>query len=209
VRVPVAPGPAFPPAVPFHPATLLIAWGVFALFVQQTPLAVLGAIAVIALPAAWWRAHRRCRSLLRRARWLFLSIIVLFAFATPGRPLVAGLTAEGLTLAAEHTLRLALLLATLGVVHEILGNRGLLAGLHFVLAPLAWWRNLRERIVARLMLVLDYVENGPGVRGWRAWLSDPPLGGAESLDLPLFPMGFADWATLTLLAAGVAWYVWR
>ncbi len=194
----------------FHPATLLIVWGAFALFVQQGSLTLLALLAAVLLPAALWRAPSRCRGLLRRARWLFVSIIVLFSFATPGRPLVAGLTAEGLSLAAEHSGRLALLLASLAVIHEILGNAGLLSGLHFVLSPLAYWHNLRERIVARLMLVLDYVENGPGAGGWRAWLSDPAAGGVERLELPVFAMGFADWLVLGLLAvAGVVWGAWR
>lgn len=192
----------------FHPATVLLAWGVFALLLQELPPAALGAAVAILLPAAWWRAPGRCRSLLRRARWLFLSIVILFAFATPGRPLLAGVTAEGLALAAEHGCRLALLLASLAVLHEFLGNAGLLSGLHALLAPLSLWRNLRERIVARLMLVLDFVENGPGEGGWRAWLSDPPVGGVERLSLPRVAMGHADWLALALLAGIAAAGIW-
>jgi hypothetical protein len=192
--------------VAFHPATILAGWGLLALLVQQVPLAGLASISVIVLPLAFARAPRRSWSLLRRARWLLLSIVLLFAFATPGRPLVAGLTAEGLELAAEHGLRLALLLASLAVVHEILGNAGLLAGLHLILAPLASWRNLRPRIVARLLLVLEYVENGPEPGGWRAWLSDPTESGAERLHLPAYCIGSADWTAFAFLAAAaLAW----
>lgn len=190
----------------FHPATLLTAWGLFALAVQQAPLGTLAIIAALTLPAAWLRAPARSWSLLRRARWLILSIALLFAFATPGRPLAAGVTLEGLDMAAEHGLRLLLLLASLAVVHEILGNNGLLAGLHLLLAPLAYWRNLRERIVARLMLVLEYVENGPGAGGWRAWVSDPPSEATESLALPSYGVSAADWAALALFVGlAMAW----
>ena len=157
----------------FHPATLLAGWGLFVLLVQQLPVAGLGALATVVLLMALRRAPARTRSLLRRARWLLLSIVLLFAFSTPGRPLAAGVTVEGLELAGEHGLRLVLLLASLAIVHELVGNGGLLAGLHLILAPLASWRRLRERIVTRLLLVLDYVENGPGPGGWRAWLAEP------------------------------------
>jgi len=163
-------------------------------------------LSALVRPIALIRAPRRTRSLLRRARWLLLSLVLLFAFATPGRPLAAGVTFEGLSLAAEHSLRLALLLASLAIVHEIAGNSGLLAGLYRILAPLASWRQLRQRIVTRLLLVLDYVENGPGPGGWRAWLSEPEEGGSDRLQLPVYPFSMADRAVLaTLAAAAVAW----
>jgi hypothetical protein len=194
--------------VALHPATLLAGWGLFVLMLQQVPVAAAAMLSAIILPIALLRAPRRTRSLLRRARWLLLSIVLLFAFATPGRPLLAGTTAEGLGLAAEHGLRLTLLLASLAIVHEILGNAGLLTGLHLLLAPLASWRQLRERIVTRLLLVLDYVENGPGPGGWRAWLSESKEGGCDRLQLPAYPFGMIDRLVLaTLASAAVAWSV--
>ena len=140
---------------------------------------------------------------------MFVSIVLLFALATPGRPLGFGLTAEGLSLAFEHGCRLALLLASLAVVHEILGNDGLLAGLYVLLSPLGDWRQLRQRVVARLMLVLDYVENGPGEGGWRAWLAEPAGDGVERLTLPRRLAGPRDWIAASALTAlaliGVLW----
>lgn len=187
-----------------HPATLLAGWGLFLLLVQEASLTALAVICALVLPVALIRARRRAWNLLRRSRWLLLSVVVLFAFATPGKPLAAGLTVEGLDLAAAHGLRLVLLLASLAVVHEILGNEGLLAGLHLILAPLASWRQLRQRLVARLLLVLDYVENGPGPGGWRAWLSEPEPGGVERIRLPGYPFGMTDRLAIAVLAAAAA-----
>ena len=188
----------------FHPATILAGWGFLALLAQQAGLVALASACAAILPFAFVRAPDRTLNLLRRARWLLLSIAVLFAFATPGRPLAAGMTVEGLEMAMEHGLRLSLLLASLAVVHEILGNAGLLSGLHLLLAPLGSRRNLRPRIVARLLLVLEYVERGPGAGGWKTWLSDPTEDGVERLGLPAHDIGVADWLAVVLLAGAVA-----
>lgn len=186
-----------------HPATLLFAWGVLVGLLQPMPASTLAWIAVVLLSVAWAFARRRTLVLLRRTRWLFLSIILLFALATPGQrlPGVAGdlgLTQDGILLAAEHALRLLLLLASLAVVHERLGTPGMMVGLHWLLAPLARWRTLRERIVVRLMLVLDHVENAPAAT-WRDWLNRD-IGGPDRLPLAVGALHVADWLALASLA---------
>jgi energy-coupling factor transport system permease protein len=185
-----------------HPATLLFAWGVLAVSLQSSPVSVLALIAAALIPVALFLARRRAWVLLRRARWLLLSIIVLFAFATPGQRLDGfagdmGLTRDGFLLASEHVLRLALLLVSLAVVHETLGTSGMMTGLHWLLTPLAGWRALRERIVVRLMLVLDYVENAPVMR-WRDWLNRD-LAGPDHLELAAGSLGLFDWLVLVAL----------
>jgi hypothetical protein len=161
--------------------------------------------ALIAVPAALVWSPSRIRRLLTRTRWLFLSIALLFLFAVPGERLAGlagdmGMTVEGLSMAAEHLLRLLLLLATLAMLHERLGNHGLVTGLHWLLAPLASWRTMRERIVVRLILVLDYVEGTPA-SDWREWLSPDVAPGLAHLSLETRAAGFRDW--LALAAIGV------
>lgn len=165
-------------------------------------IAALAWAAVFLLPLCLLSARRRTRQLVRRTRWLLLSIMVLFALATPGQRLSGslgdlGLTVDGLLLATEHAIRLLLLLATLAVVHERLGTAGFMAGLHWLLAPLAGWRTLRERIVVRLMLVLDYVETAP-LGDWRAWLV-ADMAGPNRLHLAVRRARLADWAMIALL----------
>jgi energy-coupling factor transport system permease protein len=145
-------------------------------------------------------------------RWLLLSIIVMFAFATPGERLPAplgdvGLTYDGLRLAAEHFLRLVLLLATLALLHDRLGSEGMITGLHWLLAPLAGSRRLRERMVVRLMLVLDYVERQPR-GGWRTWLAGD-VAGPESLALTTCRTRVLDWMVLATTLGVMAWWLWR
>jgi len=188
--------------VSFHPATLLFACGVFVALLQPLAAPTLGWIALIVAPLAWAFARRRTLMLIRRTRWLFLSIGLLFALATPGQRLPGtagdlGITHDGLLLAAEHVLRLALLLASLAALHERLGTPGMMAGLHWFLAPIARWRTLRERIVVRLMLVLDYVDSAPAAT-WRDWLGRDPEG-PDQLSLAVGSLRAVDWSVLALL----------
>lgn len=195
-----------------HPATLLVAWAVFVFLLPLAPLPLLPVLLALALATAL-TARRRTLTLLRRARWLLLSIAVLFAFATPGLsvpgwPGQIGMTQDGLLAAGEHLSRLLILLTTLAVVHERLQTAGLLTGLYTLMAPLrpAW----RERIVVRLMLVIEFIEHGDGRAGWRHWLAEDS-GGAARLTLAVRPTDWPDRVVffllaLLVLAAGVlAW----
>lgn len=187
-----------------HPATLLLVWAGFVVLVQPISTSVLAGLAVVLVPWALIVARRRSFLLLRRTRWLLLSIAVLFVLATPGQRLPGtvgdiGVTQDGLLLAAEHVLRLVLLLLSLALLHERLGTAGMMAGLHWLLAPLARWRAMRERIVVRLMLVLDHVENGPA-GNWRAWLNED-VPGPDRMTLSVGSMRSTDWATLAALVA--------
>lgn len=186
-----------------HPAAQLAVWMMLALGMQLLPLSGLVLLSVVVVPAVVIWAPHRAALLLRRSRWLFLSIVLLFAYATPGQPLVAGITIEGLVLALEHGLRLALMLVTLAIVHERLGNGGLLAGLYVLMAPLSHYCQLRQRIVARLLLVLEYVEQGVGPGGWRTWLTETG-GGPDRIELVVAPLAARDWLVLAIAAvAGI------
>ena len=191
-------------SVRFHPATLLFAWGSFVMFLQPLGLVPLAVVAAIILPLCLNFARWRTLVLVRRARWLLLSIAVLFVLATPGQRLPGiggelGLTEDGLVLGGEHLLRLVLLLASLALVHEYLGTSRMMAGLYWLLAPIAGWRAMRERIVVRLMLVLDHVENSPA-RNWRDWLLlDAP--GPDRLALAVTATRPADWIVMLLVFA--------
>jgi hypothetical protein len=193
--------------VALHPATVLLTWISVVLALQSLSLSGVIWAALLLLPLPLILARRRVARLLRRARWLLLSIAIMFALASPGQHLPGilgdfGVTYDGLELAAEHSLRLILLLVTLALVHEVLGTNGLMAGLHWLLAPLSGWRSMRERMVVRLMLVLDYVEATP-VGNWRTWLAPglfESIKGSDAIDLAVYSAGAIDWAVIGLLA---------
>lgn len=196
----------------FHPATLLLLWAEFVLVLPLLPLAILAVLALLACVPALRYARTRTRVLLRRARWLFLSIALLFAFATPGLTMPGplgqiGMTQDGLVLAVEHGARLLLLLATLAVLHEHLGTMGIVTGLHWLLGPLGRWHDWRERIVVRLMLVVEFVESGNGGGGWRDWMGESDMG-PRSLTLAIRRARWPDWLALALVAASAGALAW-
>lgn len=155
----------------WHPVTLLLSWVGFALILQAaSPRLLLGLLMVSLLLAAVFAPARSWR-LLRRSRWLLLSIGVLFLFFSPGEYLPGlagrmGLTYEGVLHTGEQLGRLLAILVSLALLHEGIGTQGLLAGLYWLLGPFAW----RETSVVRLMLALEFVEEKRET-GWREWLA--------------------------------------
>lgn len=192
-----------------HPAAWIALWAVAAILLQLLAPRWLAASSLPALALAAYFAGGDVLRLLRRARWLLLTIGVLFVFATPGERLPApfgslGVTVDGIGAAGEHLLRLVVLLATLAWLWRALGKEGLLNGLHCLLRPFG---PVRDRIVVRLVLALDHVEREAPARDWRSWLGagldddggDAP---AQAVRLPVRPLTTVDRAVL--LACGAA-----
>ena len=98
--------------------------------------------------------------LLRRSRWLLLTMLVMFGWLTPGTPLavVPGATREGLLLAADAIARLLVALATLALLLRSLDPPQLVAGMRAMLAPIELLGFSRDRIAVRLALTLQEVE---------------------------------------------------
>jgi hypothetical protein len=198
----------------FHPATLLALWIAFAVLLQTLALSWLAAIAVPVIGASLLGAGRRALILLRRARWLLLSVLVLFVFGTPGERLPGtagdfGMTFDGLVAGLEQLLRLLLLLVTLAWLHQRLGSNGMVAGFHRLLMPLSAWRDLRERLVVRLLLVLENVDSEPAMT-WRQWLSEPPTGGRDFLVLNDAAITWPDRLAFAAVAVALLWFgFWR
>ncbi|HEX8961358.1 MAG TPA: hypothetical protein VF801_00035 [Rhodocyclaceae bacterium] len=196
----------------FHPATLLLAWAAFAFALAYLPLGVLGWLLAPVMLLALAFARQRTRMLLRRTRWLLLSIAVLFAFATPGLlvpgPLGRlGLTQDGLALAGEHVARLLLLLTSLALLHERLGTQGFVGGLYWLLAPLSRWTGLRERIVVRLMLVVEFVEHDRS-GNWKHWIDEADDSGPASLPLDVRRARWRDRIAVAAVLCALAVLAW-
>jgi hypothetical protein len=192
----------------FHPATLLLSWVGVALSLQWCRWPWLLPLLLITAILSFWLAARRSRQLLWRARWLLFSLLLLFLFATPGEFLPGlagqlGMTREGLEQGAEQIGRLLILLLSLALLHEQLGNQGLMSGLYWLLMPFAW----RDITVVRLMLVLEYVEEKSSVSAWRQWFSEradlPEEEGGATCQLSDQPIARQDRLLILLLGVGI------
>jgi len=186
-----------------HPVSWLVLWAVLAIALNKLPLVALSACALVLLACGERYAGERYRRLIWRSRWLLLSVALLFLFFTPGIYLAdpfgyLGITNEGLHQALTQLGVLVAMLASLALLHEYLGTRGLLAGLYVLMRPLGHFVDRRSTII-KLMLVLDFVERPPA-GGWRAWLQpeldDGGQRGAEVLVLQVLPLSTRDHALL-------------
>lgn len=168
-----------------HPSSRLAIWigGVFLVEQGHGISALVCALALLGIAGLW--ARRRCFALVRRARWLLVSIVLISAWMTPGLPLVQSLgslapTLEGLSEGGEQALQLVSMLAMVAILLELTPVPAIIGGIHGLMWPLRAFPALRERIALRLLLVLQYVESKPpgtggGVagHGWRAWVEYP------------------------------------
>lgn len=101
--------------------------------------------------------------IVKRMKWLFFSIIIIYAFATPGEyiqqfPAVIAPTMEGCTQGFLQIARLLIALATLNLLFATSSNNELMSGLHLLLSPINLMGFNTNKFTARLLLTLDYVE---------------------------------------------------
>ena len=148
-------------------------------------------------------APSHLRLLLRRSRWLLLTMLVMFGWLTPGTPLanIPGASQEGLLLAVENLARLVIALSAVALLLKALTPPELVAGIRVLLAPLALLKISRDRIAVRLALTLNEVESS------RSGGSGEPGHSGTSIALPASVPGTTDFVLGALAAALVigAW----
>lgn len=137
---------------------LWIAGAVALQAVTSQSLLSLATLVVVGAAIAIDRA--RFVRLLRRIRWLLLSIVILFGWMTPGTAIVPFWVAlmptfEGLELAVLHGLRLLALVAWLIFWFAWLPIPEQPTALYRAFFPLVWFGVPLERFAVRLALILD------------------------------------------------------
>lgn len=156
---------------------------------------------------AWWR-------LTRRLRYMLLVLFLLFCWHTPGTLVWPQLgvwspTLEGCRLALDHTARILLVVAIVGLMLRLLNHAQWVQGLYGLLAPLQRLGLPSARLAVRLQLVLQEAEYAERLT-WRDWLSASSAEKQESaLPLRLSPLRTFDvvavTALLLLACTGLLW----
>lgn len=159
----------------FHPAACLIVWLIFAVAIQFYGCWAL--LLVAALLGLFARAaHGRWFGLVRRAKWLLLSLWLILAYGLPG-DLWLGYgwapSLEGIDAASLQAMRLIVLLGSIAWLFEALPQRQFIAGLWVLLQSVRYLGGNADRSVARLALVFDYLEHAPPRGTWRHFLDQP------------------------------------
>ena len=156
----------------------------------------------------WFKAAK-FPNLLHRTRWILVSLLVIYAFATPGMyvfPQAGSLspTMEGLRAGALQIWRLTVLLAALALLLRTTDMTSLLSGLYTLMKPLKPIGVNAERIAVRLWLTLRYAETRRGNAEGKAWIErvrdalEPGTEIAETLRLEVRPFIWSDWLVLAL-----------
>ena len=194
-----------------HPATRLVAWLVLLIAVQCLSGTAL-LLACLLAPLSGGRVMRRGGRLIWRARWLLLSLVLVFAWSVAGEPLWNGSlapTREGLDEALKHLGRLLLVLVSVAAFLEFMPLADLLAATHALLIPFRRFGVDSDRGVVRLMLVLRYVEILPRPRDWKSLLEIPETATCEMIEIDHQAVRWVDGCVMAGLLAGLALFCFR
>lgn len=193
-----------------HPAAQILTWCLLVAAMQMLTLEPLLVVFVPVVLITFVFSRHKFIQLLRRTRWIMLSLLLIYAWSTPGAPLLEMLggfspSREGVSDGVLQLTRLLAALAGLAILLDRLHRQALIAGLHTLFAPLCWFGLSRERIAVRLALTLHYAEVTMLRKiGWQDAMHSlfEPHGEAERhLELPLYRFGIADVLLLTISAA--------
>lgn len=202
----------------FHPAVQVLTWCLMVATMQGLQLGTLLVAAGIILLSAMAVSARKLVQLLRRTRWIMLSLLLVYAYSTPGQPLfdqfgMFSPSREGLADGVLQLARLLAALAGLAILLDRLHRQQLIAGLYTLFVPLQWIGLSRERAAVRLALTLHYAEVAM-LRETQTWqdtlhsLFDPHGEARKQTELPLCGFAAQD-ACLLAGALLMLWLAWR
>lgn len=192
-----------------HPATKILLWLVCAVVAQKLqPLFLLVLSVALVVLLVWFRASKFFE-LLRRTRWILISLLLIYTLITPGMYLFpqlgsAGPTVDGLHAGSLQIWRLLVLLAALALLLRSTGTVSLLSGLYTLMKPFKPLGVNAERIAVRLWLTLRYAEMSRGKMETKSWVErvrnslEPGAEMAETLQLEIWPFSWVDWLVLAL-----------
>jgi len=185
----------------FHPAAQILTWCVLVGILQTLALQALLIAGGLVLLAGFALSRMKFMHLLRRTRWIMLSLLLVYACSTPGQPLLDGLgmyspSREGLIDGVLQLMRLLAALAGLAILLDRLHRLQLIAGLYALFAPLQWLGLSRERLAVRLALTLHYAEVAMlRAQTWQDTLRslfEPHGEMTRQMELPLYRFGIND-----------------
>lgn len=202
--------------VKLHPATQILVWCLLVAALQFLASVRLLMAGGVVLSFAFVLHRHKFLQLVRRTRWIMLSLWMIYAYSTPGQALFDGLgwgspSREGLLDGGLQLIRLLAALAALAVLLDRLHRQQLMAGLYSLFFPLQWMGLSRERLAVRLALTLHYAEVAMlrETRTWQAALQslfEPQVEASQSMALPVCRFTVLDglWLAGSVLLLWVA-----
>jgi len=189
-----------------HPAALILLWLCLTIAMQPMHAPALLLSGAMLVVAALKLSAGRFVILLRRTRWIMLSLLLIYGYATAGTAVWSqgGLfspTREGLLEGLLQLSRLVFALAGLSIVLGLLSREQLVGGLYVLAWPLRYVGLSRERIAVRLALTLHYAESAmlDTSSDWRGSISrmlQPVAPEMEDIELHAAPFTARDFLLL-------------
>lgn len=144
-----------------HPGTRILLSLLSALALPGLSFFYLAGLSLGLLPFIW-RDRERLLSLLRRTRWLFLALLLGYAYSLPGDAVLAGWAGSPSVAGTQAGLlqvwRLALLIVLIDGLVLRLAPEALLAGIYGLTRPLRGLGLNPERLAVRLGLTLQALD---------------------------------------------------
>lgn len=176
-----------------HPAAQILVWLSLAFLAQRLLPLYLSLFSLLLLAIALRLCAKQLLKLLKRTRWIMLSLLLIYAYSTPGTALIAtwgvyAPTIEGLTDGALQLGRLLAMLSGLAILLSLLNREQFIGGIYVLAYPLRWIGIARERAAVRLALTLQYAEPtmGDTAADWRGAIRRAlvrPAAGAGQIEL--------------------------
>lgn len=147
----------------FHPAAQIYLWVCLALLAHAVIDFELLVMTTLTFLLAFSLNSAQFINMMRRTRWILISILLIYAYATPGEPLweqlgVFSPASAGLLEGLDQLFRLLTILAGLSILLSSLSQSRLLSGIYSLLLPLRIIGLSRERVAVRLALTIQYAE---------------------------------------------------
>lgn len=197
-----------------HPAVLILFWVCLVISIQSLQATGLLFVGFPLLAVAYALSSTRLITLLRRTRWIMVSLLFIYAYATPGVAVWASLaqfspTHEGLIGGLLQLCRLAFTLASLAILLSLLPRQKLISGIYVLSYPLRYVGLSRERLAVRLALTLQHAETviSDTTSNWRTSIEQmlaPEDVKPHSIELQITPFTMHDGMILTLGCALLA-----
>jgi len=156
-------------SIDLHPAIRIITFLVLGIYLsvgRPPDLAVAGAI-LGTLYVMLEQAHLGAAlKMLRRMRWFFFSIFVIYLWFTPGTPVWQGVplryeawlpTVEGIQLGLSRAVSLGLFVLGVTLLLQTTPRQGLIAGIRWLVRPLPLPGRFHNALALRIALVLETV----------------------------------------------------
>jgi energy-coupling factor transporter transmembrane protein EcfT len=148
-----------------HPTLRILSLIFLAVAVQFMQLSLLVIVLGVLLAMALSRHAALLRKVMSRSRWLLLTLLLVYAFTTPGEYVqgwgaTVAPTYEGLSQGLLQGARLILMLTGLVILLGTTSRPEVMAGIYLLLKPLRFMGISVDRFTARLWLTMHYVEEG-------------------------------------------------